>query len=447
MPYKGLESFDIREKCIRDWAYDLNPNTAKGYVYRLLRYLEWSGENGYWSSAESMLDEYRGLEGEGRFKHVDVLKKYLKAHGTGTKNKRHFLCAIRSFYDYHRHSLPTLSRSETARIYSLSDEDKRRALEMPTLRLDDVRKLIINAPQPYKAVFTVMFQGAIGLSEFAQFNLKGWKAVGDLDKPGPLRIDLYRTKTSRDAVKKYYTFIGEDGKAAIREWLAQRPNAETDALFITLNKNTGKWVPVRDITITKAITNTAKRCGLIKPNGLNRYHVHTHEFRDLFKSLCTLGGVSSVASEFFLGHTIDKLGYDKSPQYDEGWFRAEYRKVEHKLNIISNPSGETMSEEAKKEMLLSVWRDQARMYGVDPLKVRIERENLTAEEEVSVIQAEIKKFIDQALRLRGDGNGNSNHYESKVIAEKDLESCLNAGWEFQTHVNKGKIVVRKLKTE
>jgi hypothetical protein len=243
-------------------------------------------------------------------------------------------------------------------------------------------------------------------------------------------------------VKKYYTFIGEDGKAAIREWLTQRPNVETNAIFITLNRTTGKWVPVREITITKAVTSTAKRCGLIKPNGLKRYHVHTHEFRDLFKSMCTLNGVNPIASELFLGHTIDKLGYDKSPQYDEEWFKSEYLKVEPKLNIISNPTGSTvLSENGKKEMLLSMWRDQAKMYGIDPLKVRIERENLSVDEEVGAIQADIKRFIDQAFRLKS--NGNNNHYDSKVVNEKDLESYLNAGWEFQSKIGKNKIVVKR----
>jgi hypothetical protein len=62
-------------------------------------------------------------------------------------------------------------------------------------------------------------------------------------------------------------------------------------------------------------------------------------------------------------------------------------------------------------------------------------------------ELQIKSFINQALRPRGNGSGNSNHHESKVVAERDLESYLNAGWEFQAQVNKGKIVVRKLKTD
>ena len=138
---------------------------------------------------------------------------------------------------------------------------------------------------------------------------------------------------SRTRVNKYYTFIGEDGKKLIKEWMKIRPDTGVDALFVVFNKRSRMWTPLRGRLIGNMITKIAKRSGLIKPNGLGSYHAH--EFRDLFKSLYTLNGVNSVASEFFLGHRIDKLGYDKSPEYDVEWFRREYMKVEPQLNLIS----------------------------------------------------------------------------------------------------------------
>lgn len=49
-----------------------------------------------------------------------------------------------------------------------------------------------------------------------------------------------------------------------------------------------------------------------------------------------------------------------------------------------------MPEDVRKEMLLSLWRDQAKMYGIDPMKVRIEKENIlgrqpNADEELEVL--------------------------------------------------------------
>jgi hypothetical protein len=61
------------------------------------------------------------------------------------------------------------------------------------------------------------------LAEFAQFNTLGWRKVVDgLEEAGPFRVDLFREKTSRTSVKKYYTFVGEDGK----RYLCQRTVAQ-----------------------------------------------------------------------------------------------------------------------------------------------------------------------------------------------------------------------------
>ena len=61
MPYKGLESLKIQEKCIQTWAEDLNFYTAKNYAYHLIKYLDWVKRNKYWPSAEAMLKEYKKL--------------------------------------------------------------------------------------------------------------------------------------------------------------------------------------------------------------------------------------------------------------------------------------------------------------------------------------------------------------------------------------------------
>lgn len=220
----------------------------------------------------------------------------------------------------------------------------------------------------------VMFQGAVGLAEYDQFNTCVWReVVKHLDDPGPVRVDLYRSKTSRTNVKRYYTFLGEDAKRLIKEWLMMRTKeAGEEALFVAYNKNEGRWVPVTGELVSNMIRKVARRTGIIKRNTLGRYHIHAHEFRDLFKSMCTLTGVQRVASEFFLGHDVDKLGYDKSPQYDEGWFRNEYRKIEPKLNLISNPSGEAY-EDIKKGATAEMLKAFAKSLGIENIEVKIHK--------------------------------------------------------------------------
>ena len=50
-----------------------------------------------------------------------------------------------------------------------------------------------------------------------------------------------------------------------------------------------------------------------------RYDLHGHEVRDTLKSLAHSIGLNDEA-EFFLGHEIDELKYDKSPElFPESW--------------------------------------------------------------------------------------------------------------------------------
>ena len=53
------------------------------------------------------------------------------------------------------------------------------------------------------------------------------------------------------------------------------------------------------------------------------------------------------------------------------------------------------SERDKKEMLLEMWREQAKMYGIDPMRVRIEKERelgeeLSVDDELELLTTEIE---------------------------------------------------------
>jgi len=434
MPYKGLESLEL-EPLVREWAESLPKRSSATYAYYLLRYLRWCRENGYWSSAEEMLEDLRS-KGDAE-RHVKALKEFISSLKTGRKDRRNNWYVVRNFYEFYGLRLPRPPRAETLRLFRPSDADKLRALESRPLSVEEVRRLVLNAPQPYKAAIMVVFQSGMGRSEFDQFNTVTWRRIVDqLERPGPVRIDLVREKTSREEVRRYYTFIGGDAKALIREWLSIRPKVDVDALFVVKDKRKDEYVPLTGVTLSGKVTLLAKKLGIAKDNGLKRYHVHLHEFRDLFKSLCTLSGVNQVASEFFLGHVIDRLGYDKSPLYDEEWFRREYLKVEPKLNVISNPDGGQKAEEIRKQVALEMMRRVAEAFGIDPMRVRIEKQRetgreLTEDEEIRLLQNEIRKLREGRSDPR------------MIVTERQLERYLRDGWEIDAVLPSGRIVIRR----
>jgi hypothetical protein len=143
--------------------------------------------------------------------------------------------------------------------------------------------------------------------------------------------------------------------------------------------------------------------------------------------------VNPVASEFFLGHRIDKLGYDKSPEYDVDWFKREYMKVEPRLNLLS---GTGNREDMKKEVALEAIRRFGEAFGIDPMKIRIEKQrelgrSIDSEEEIQLITNTIKK-----LREPEDD-------PQIIVPESDLKAYLEDGWEFVSVLPSQKILIRK----
>jgi hypothetical protein len=98
----------------------------------------------------------------------------------------------------------------------------------------------------------------------------------------------------------------------------------------------------------------------------------------------------------------------------------------------------------KKEMLLEMWREQARLYGIDPLKVKIVKQRelkreLEQDEEKEAIRSEIARFTVQPQRLRPSQIGG----KTKLVEEEELTSYLNKGWQLTKELRSGKMLIAK----
>jgi hypothetical protein len=107
-----------------------------------------------------------------------------------------------------------------------------------------------------------------------------------------------------------------------------------------------------------------------------------------------------------------------------------------------------MAEPNVKEMLLQMWRSQAESYGIDPMKVRIEKatepEKLEPEEEIKLLQLEIVKRTAPHLVPAGTTYANNTGREHKIILENELVEHLDSGWELIKDLPNGKFLIKKI---
>jgi len=119
-----------------------------------------------------------------------------------------------------------------------------------------------------------------------------------------------------------------------------------------------------------------------------------------------------------------------------------------RLNIISNPTGETLEkriETSKNEAVIEAVRSFARALGIDPMRIRIERQRemgreLTWDEEFKLLQDQIRKLVVHPVKLNGENN---RRYETKLVTEKELVDHLNDGWEIVKELSSGKIIIKR----
>jgi len=448
LPYGSVESmarsFGLDEEFVWSWIGELKG--ARNYAYYFLVYWRWFKEKGYWRSAEEMISEYRKLDEEGREKHVERLKEFVNARKTGSWDRKQAWHAVKNFYSDKLPStvpgLPTLPRQAAKKLFALSELDKTRDGHKVKLDDDEIRQLILQARMPYQAIFMILSQSGMGLAEFQQFNSKVWQSILDkFNSREPVQLMLYRSKTSTDKRQDYYTLISRDSLNMLKSWLrfrdklVQEKNVEADNpfCFLTYRKTDRKWVPPTSSQIGEMLTETARRAGLItkRPNGsANRYRFHCHELRDRLRSLCENNKVPRAPAEFFLGHDIDKLRYNKSAWYEPDHFRDEYKKIEHAVNVISNPP----KGDLKKELMVSFNAAFLKAFGWSDSE--LENVDLT-----KLTEKQLQEKIRQKQRQRRSQEQKPK-VRQKVVKIRQLKKCLEDGWEYVEKLPTGEAVIK-----
>lgn len=240
---------------------------------------------------------------------------------------------------------------------------------------------------------------------------------------------------------KYLTFLPKEGcdhlTAYLNNRLSEAEKLTLDAPVIA--KKSGFEGNSTAFMTTRNVSRIIRKA--MRP----RFKWRPYVLRAYFSTQMLLaeshGKISHPYRVFFMGHKGDM-----EARYSTNKGRLPENLIED-MRIAFTASSEYLEttprpQRDKKEMLLEMWRQQAQMYGIDPMKVRIEKERelgkeLSLDEEQKLLTTEIKRLTIPQLR------NNGKPYRSKVISENELPSYVEDGWEIVKELSNRKFLIKR----
>ena len=266
-----------------------------------------------------------------------------------------------------------------------------------------------------------------------------YKDVKDeMEKLDAVRIPVYPEMKRVDAGAckgniPYYSFISREAVNALKEYLDQRRklygNVEDDEpLFASTSTNVPLHIrrrtPVKRRTLSEVVKRAAKRAGVERWKD-----VYPHCLRKAFESALRNSGMDTKDQEFLMGHILPGT---QDPYYDYTkieQLREKYRKIKF------FPQEAVSTEEFRKKQVL----DTVKLLGFPEDKIKRVEEALAKYETVDDAMDEIRKLSLAGYKLRE----NPDNDPKKIVDEGELESHLAEGWDVQTVLPSGRILIKK----
>jgi site-specific recombinase XerD len=231
----------------------------------------------------------------------------------------------------------------------------------------------------------------------------------------------------------YYSFISREAAEVLRQYFEERRKMygsieDDETLFIAESKYIPTEVRRRTPVMKKSLEAMVKRAA--RKAGIKKWQdVYPHCLRKAFESALRNSGLDVKDQEFLMGHILPRSQdtyYDKTKVED---LRTKYAQVDF------FPKRAYLSEDIRKKQVL----DTVRILGFPEDRIKRVEEALAKYETVDEAMEEIRKLNIEAYKLRS----NANSDPKKVVDEDKLERYLAQGWDVQTVLPSGKILIRK----
>ena len=231
----------------------------------------------------------------------------------------------------------------------------------------------------------------------------------------------------------YYSFVSKEAAEALREYLDERMERYgdlTDEEPLLCSEATNVPVEVRRKTpiMRKSLQQTVKRAA--RKAGLKNWKdVTPHCLRKAFESALRNNRLDVKEQEFLMGHILpgsQDAYYDSTKVED---LRRKYAQA------VFFPQRPYSSEDLRRKQVLDV----VKLLGFPEDRIKRVEEALAKYETVDEAMEQIRKLSLEGYKL----SSNSNSDPKKVVDEDKLERYLAQGWDVQTVLPSGRIIIKK----
>lgn len=378
---------------IEDWlsARAESESTHKNYLRSIKIFAQFCQKHGkdFSQVVESWRDaHYAGAKEEQLF--LDQWHDIIRSYTTYLKPRyaslsiKNFLSVPKSFFSFWKIPLDVELPRHPCVLWHNRDLTK-----------EIIRQILNRASQRNRTIWLLMAES--GLRGNTAINLRYWQIKEDFEKGTvPMRI-LTPSESLKDHVGDRWSFVGEDGFKALKEYLEPRlPLKDQDYVFISENPEKMKGEQFTVASLSTIFRKTVRALKLEKSSQYGKpNHFRMHGLRKYFRNYMR---ADPAFREFWMGHSlgVDAHYVSRDPEFH----RKEYKKGYEQLRIL-----EPVTPAQLKDI-----NDQLRQKDQEIQELRAQNEKLSARMDQLTEPLKILKEISSI--------------EDKVISEKEERTTL-----------------------
>jgi len=231
----------------------------------------------------------------------------------------------------------------------------------------------------------------------------------------------------------YYSFLSLEAVEAVREYCVERKRTYGDVeenvpLFASTSRNLSPEVRCSTPVMKKTLEHLVKRAA--RSAGIKKWKaVYPHCLRKAFESALRNNGLDPKDQEFLMGHILPGT---QDPYYDKTKIEDLREKYAH---VTFFPQSTYTSEDLRKKQVI----DTVKLLGFPEDKIKRVEEALAKFATVDDALGEIRKLSLEGYKAKE----NPEKDPKKIVDENNLENYLAKGWDVQTVLPSGKILIKK----